>query len=154
MQSTSSNAVVSSHKKRRSGGAKSYRQLVNDPAKLAYHLMDKSNKLHSAHVQQTMTFYGRLKEYITYISTPSQSPADARLKQKMADKIFELMKQEEVKLVEKRPLSSQLGKKLKQLNPILKFLGKLFLVLLHSQSQPEWKWKILMQHTNSTQLNS
>ena len=43
----------SSHKKRRSGGAKSYRQLVNDPAKLAYHLMDKSNKLHSAHVQQT-----------------------------------------------------------------------------------------------------
>ena len=115
MQSTSSNAVVSSHKKRRSGGAKSYRQLVNDPAKLAYHLMDKSNKLHSAHVQQTMTFYSRLKEYITYISTPSQSPADARLKQKMADKIFELMKQEEVKLVEKRPLSSQLGKKLKQL---------------------------------------
>ena len=128
---------LSSHKKRRSGGAKSYRQLVNDPAKLAYHLMDKSNKLHSAHVQQTMTFYSRLKEYITYISTPSQSPADARLKQKMADKIFELMKQEEVKLVEKRPLSSQLGKKLKQLIPILKFLGKLFLVLLHSQSQPE-----------------
>ena len=114
MQSTSSNAVVSSQKKRRSGGAKSYRQLVNDPAKLAYHLMDKSNKLHSAHVQQTMTFYSRLKEYITFISTPSQSPADARLKQKMADKIFELMKQEEVKLVEKRPLSSQLGKKLKQ----------------------------------------
>ena len=125
MQSTSSNAVVSSHKKRRSGGAKSYRQLVNDPAKLAYHLMDKSNKLHSAHVQQTMTFYSRLKEYITYISTPSQSPADARLKQKMADKIFELMKQEEVKLVEKRPLSSQLGKKRKQLNPISKFAAKL-----------------------------
>ena len=87
--------------------------------------MDKSNKLHSAHVQQTMTFYSRLKEYITYISTPSQSPADARLKQKMADKIFELMKQEEVKLVEKRPLSSQLGEKLKQLNPISKFAAKL-----------------------------
>ena len=88
--------------------------------------MDKSNKLHSAHVQQTMTFYSRLKEYITYISTPSQSPADARLKQKMADKIFELMKQEEVKLVEKRPLSSQLGKKLKQLYPISKFWIHIF----------------------------
>merc|ERR1711974_39971 len=82
MQSTSSNAVVSSHKKKR-GGAKNYCQLVNDPAKLAYHLMEKSNKLHSAHVQQTMAFYSRLKEYITYISTPSQSPADARLKQQM-----------------------------------------------------------------------
>ena len=55
------------------------------------------------------SLYSRLKEYITYISTPSQSPADARLKQQMADKIFELMRQEEVKLVEKRPLSSQLG---------------------------------------------
>ena len=56
-----------------------------------------------------LSIYSRLKEYITYISTPSQSPADARLKQQMADKIFELMRQEEVKLVEKRPLSSQLG---------------------------------------------
>ena len=59
MQSTSSNAVVSrEHKKKRSGGiAKNYCQLVNDPAKMAYHLMEKSNKLHSAHVQQTMAFY-------------------------------------------------------------------------------------------------
>ena len=70
VQSTSSNAVQSCKR------VKKTRNL--DPAKLAYHLMEKSNQLHSAHVHQTMAFYSRLKEYISYISTPSQRPADAR----------------------------------------------------------------------------
>ncbi len=79
-----------------------------DSAKLAYHLMEKWNKLQSAHVHQTMTFYSRLKDHISYISTPSQSLADSRLKQQMADRILDLMRQEEVKLGDKRPVSSQL----------------------------------------------
>lgn len=106
-QSTSSNAVVrSANKKKR--GAKGHVMSL-DPSKLAYNLMEKSNHLHSAHVHQTMAFYTRLKEYINYISEPSQSPADARVKQQMADKILELMGQEEIKLAERRPLSFQLG---------------------------------------------
>ena len=71
--------------------------------------MEKSNQLHSAHVHQTMAYYSRLKEFINYIAEPSQSPKDARFKQQIADKILDLMKQEEVKLIEKRPLSSLLG---------------------------------------------
>ena len=82
---------------------------MNDIAKLAPHLMEKSNQLHKEHVHQTMEFYSCLKNYITYISAPSLSPANARVKQQMADKILELMKREEVKLIEQRSLSSQLG---------------------------------------------
>ena len=106
VQSSSSNAVVSSNLKQQ---AKKRPKIANDPSKFAYHLMEKSNQLHSAHVHQTMAYYSRLKEYIAYISEPSQSPADARVKQQMADKILDLMRQEEVKLNEKRPLSSLLG---------------------------------------------
>lgn len=105
-QSTSSNAVVSSSKKRR---PRSRNQLFNDLARLSNQLMERTNHLHSAHVHQTMTFYSRLKDYISFLSMPSLSPSDARLKQQMADKILDLMKMEEEKLAEPRPLSTLLG---------------------------------------------
>ena len=107
VQSTSSNAIVSSNKKRR---PRSRAQVLNDLGKMAAHLMEKSNQLHSAHVHQTMAFYTRLKDYIAFISKPSLSPSDARVKQQMADKILDLMKAEENKLVaDQRPIASQLG---------------------------------------------
>ena len=72
--------------------------------------MEKSNQLHSAHVHQTMAFYTRLKDYIAFISKPSVSPSDARVKQQMADKILGLMRAEENKLLaDQRPIATQLG---------------------------------------------
>ena len=74
---------------------------------MAAHLMEKSNQLHSAHVHQTMAFYTRLKDYIAFISKPSVSPSDARVKQQMADKILGLMRAEENKLLaDQRPIGN------------------------------------------------
>lgn len=105
VQSTSSNAVVSPSKKRRSRST----QLASELARISNQLMEKSNHLHSAKVHQTMAYYSRLKDYISFISTPSLNPSDARLKQQIADKILDVMKMEEDRLQEPRPLSSLLG---------------------------------------------
>ena len=57
--STSSNAVVSSSIKKKIPISR----IMNDIAKLAPHLMEKSNQLHKEHVHQTMEFYSCLKNY-------------------------------------------------------------------------------------------
>ena len=94
---------MSSRKRR----PRSRAQALNDLGKMAAHLMEKSNQLHSAHVHQTMAFYTRLKDYIAFISKPSVSPSDARVKQQMADKILGLMRAEENKLIaDQRPIGN------------------------------------------------
>ena len=72
-------------------------------------MMKKYKHLHNAQLSQTKNFYKKVKRYIEFISTPSKTPSDCSLKQKIADKLLKIMTDEENKISEVRSLSSQFG---------------------------------------------
>ena len=77
---------------------------------IAEELSDRSKDLLQAHVRKTKHFYKKMKRYIAYASSPSQTPEESRKKQEILDKLLEVMQHQESKLDEERPLSSQLGR--------------------------------------------
>ena len=50
-------------------------------------LRDKSKELLAANLSQTKHFFKKLKRYINFLSTPSESVAECRVKQMLASKI-------------------------------------------------------------------
>ena len=77
---------------------------------IAEELSDRSKDLLQAHVRKTKHFYKKVKRYIAYASSPSQTPEESRKKQEILDRLLEVMQHQESKLDEERPLSSQLGR--------------------------------------------
>lgn len=77
---------------------------------IAEELSDRSKDLLQAHVRKTKHFYKKVKRYIAYASSPSQTPEESRKKQEILDRLLEVMQHQESRLDEERPLSSQLGR--------------------------------------------
>ena len=83
--------------------------LALDLNSISNEMMQKYKHLQNTQLSQTRSFYKKIKKYIEFISTPSKTPNDCVLKQKLADKILEVMTNEENKLSGSRSLSSQFG---------------------------------------------
>ena len=83
--------------------------LALDLNSISNEMMQKYKHLQNTQLSQTRSFYKKMKKYIEFISTPSKTPNDCVLKQKLADKILEVMTNEEYKLSGSRSLSSQFG---------------------------------------------
>ena len=83
--------------------------LAVDLNSISNEMMQKYKHLQNTQLSQTRSFYKKMKKYIEFISTPSKTPNDCVLKQKLADKILEVMTNEEYKLSGSRSLSSQFG---------------------------------------------
>jgi len=84
--------------------------LAIDLDSLSHDMMHKYKHLQNAQVSQTRNFYKKMRRYIEFISTPSKTPSDCSLKQKIADKLLQVMTAEEKKLSSVRSLSTQFGK--------------------------------------------
>ena len=83
--------------------------LAIDLNSISNEMMHKYKHLHNAHLSKTRDFYKKLKRYIEFISTPSNTPSDCSLKQKIAEKLLHVMTDEEMKLSNVRSLSTQFG---------------------------------------------
>ena len=69
-------------------------------------LKEKSRELLTANLQQTRQFFKKLKSYIDFLSTPSLSVEDCRLKQELAGRITSLLATEEGRLDSRQSGSS------------------------------------------------
>ena len=86
--------------------------LATDLNLISNELMNRYKDLHEAHVLQMKDFYKKLKKHIEFISVPSKTPDDCRTKQAIADRLLNVLKDEEFKLAHDRPLASRLGRDL------------------------------------------
>lgn len=70
-------------------------------------LRKRSENLLSANISQTKHFFKKLKKYIDFLSTPSLTAADCRVKQELADRIVGLLANEESRMdSSSRPVST------------------------------------------------
>ena len=69
-------------------------------------LKEKSRELLTANLQQTRQFFKKLKSYIDFLSTPSLSVEDCRVKQELAGRISSLLATEEGRLDSRQSGSS------------------------------------------------
>ena len=65
---------------------------------LSLELREKSKDLCVKNISQTKHFFKKLKSYIEYLSTPSLTPEDSRVKQELAERIMALLANEETRL--------------------------------------------------------
>ena len=65
---------------------------------LSLELREKSKDLCVKNISQTKHFFKKLKNYIEYLSTPSLTPEDSRVKQELAERIMSLLVNEETRL--------------------------------------------------------
>ena len=65
---------------------------------LSLQLRGKSKELLAANLSQTKYFFKKLKRYIDFLSTPSETVAECRVKQQLAAKITKLLATEESRL--------------------------------------------------------
>ena len=109
-----SNMPKSHHKKRRQYNlvheTGTQTQLpTNDLDLLTNEMMHKYKHLQNAQLSQTRNFYKKMRRYIEFISTPSNTPSDCILKQKIADRLLQVMTDEEQQLSRVKSLSCQFG---------------------------------------------
>ena len=65
---------------------------------LSAELREKSKDLMAKNISQTKHFFKKLKGYIAFLSTPSLTVEDSRVKQELADRIMSLLSTEETRL--------------------------------------------------------
>ena len=65
---------------------------------LSLELREKSKDLMAKNISQTKHFFKKLKSYIEYLSTPSLTLEDSRVKQELAERIMALLSHEESRL--------------------------------------------------------
>ena len=65
---------------------------------LSLELREKSKDLCFKNISQTKHFFKKLKSYIEFLSTPSLTPEDSRVKQELAERIMALLQNEETRL--------------------------------------------------------
>ena len=65
---------------------------------LSSELRDKSKDLMAKNISQTKHFFKKLKGYIEFLSTPSLTVEDSRVKQELAERILALLSNEEARL--------------------------------------------------------
>ena len=65
---------------------------------LSSELREKSKDLMAKNISQTKHFFKKLKDYIEYLSTPSLTIEDSKVKQELADRIMSLLSNEESRL--------------------------------------------------------
>ena len=73
---------------------------------LSSELREKSKDLMAKNISQTKHFFKKLKGYIEYLSTPSLTLEDSRMKQELAERIMSLLSNEETRLGMSSGLSS------------------------------------------------
>ena len=81
----------------------------NDLDILSNEMMHKYKHLQNAQLSQTRNFYQKMRRYIEFISTPSNTPSDCILKQRIADRLLQVMTDEEQQLSRVKSLSCQFG---------------------------------------------
>lgn len=78
----------------------------HDLDELSEDMRVKSRLLLAQNLEQTKAFFGKLKNYVDFLSMPSYSKDELRQKRKMAENISRLMFEEEQKLKKGQSLSS------------------------------------------------
>lgn len=78
----------------------------HDLDELSEDMRVKSRLLLAQNLEQTKAFFGKLKNYVDFLSMPSYSKDELRQKRKMAENISMLMFDEEQKLKKGQSLSS------------------------------------------------
>lgn len=65
---------------------------------MARNLKGKSRELYAANINMTKHFYKKLRRYLDFLATPSNTVAECRIKQQLAVKISRMLSSEESRL--------------------------------------------------------